>query len=295
MKNGVVSVVVTTYKRKPEIVIRSIKSVCEQTYRNIEIYVVDDSPAEYPLRKDVAKAIEEIGDARLVYIQNEENIGACASRNKAIGMSEGEFVMYVDDDDELLLDCIEKRVEKISNSDAGLVYSDCYVNDEEKGELKQTTQAKRRGFVYDKLILENFIFAFPTFRRECIENCGGFDVEMPAAQDYELWLRIAKKYKVDYIDEPQSIVHLHNEERISTNWKRKARGLELLAEKNSEHLKKHPYAKHIRLLKLVPFYVKAGEKKKARKTLVKAVLICPFDILENLRYLKSYFVSRKKK
>ncbi len=288
--NSLVSVIITTHKREPEIVVRAVLSVCKQTYKNIEIIIVDDSPSDYSERKNVYDAVKKIGDTRITYLLNEVNVGACASRNRAIENSSGAFIIYVDDDDELVEDCIEKRLEKFTSPQIGLVYSDCYTFDEVKGEKRRTNQAKHSGMVFDDLIKENFVYAFPMVRRECFEQCGLFDVKMQAAQDYEMWLRIAEKYQFDYVDKPLAIVHLHAGERISKNPNKKIQGLERIAELHSDYLNTHPDAFYIRTMKLIPFYICQGNMEKARRLYASAIRVCPFAVKANLKYLKELIV-----
>lgn len=284
-ENPLVTVIVTTHKREPALVVRAVLSVCNQTYHHLEVIVVDDSPNDYAERMSVHDAIVHIGDRRITYLFNDRNMGACASRNRAIENSAGEFIMYVDDDDELIPDCIEKRLEQFTTPQIGLVYSDCYTIDEEKNERKRTNQAKHTGMVFDELIKENFIYAFPMMRRECFETCGLFDVNMQAAQDYEMWLRIAKQYEITYVDEPLAIVHLHRGERISKNPSKKIQGLERIGEIYADYLAAHPTAAYVRTIKLVPFYIRLGNKRKAWELYFSAIKICPFEWKMNLQYL----------
>ncbi len=284
-----VSIIITTYKRPLDMVLRAVESVRNQTYKDIEIIVVDDSPADYEKRAEIKEAIESIEDGRITYLANEKNMGACASRNRGISISKGELIMYVDDDDELVETCVEKRLEKFSDNEIGLVYSDCYLVNESTGDIKSSNQDKHRGFVFDKLILKNFILAFPTIRKECFEKCGGFDETMPAAQDYEMWLRIAREYKIDYVDEPLSIVHLHGGERISTNWAKKVEGSERIRTIYKDYLKTHRYARYKRSMGVVKYYIKVNQRKKALKIWLDAVCTGPFHVVENLKNLSYFF------
>lgn len=284
-RNDLVTVIITTYKRNPEVVCRAVKSVCEQSYKELEIIIVDDSPKEFEYRDLVYQKIQEMSDDRIYYLKNEKNMGACASRNRAITIANGEFIIYVDDDDEILETCIEKRVNKFTDDRIGLVYSDCYILNELTGEQKRSFQEKHRGMSFDSLILNNYIYAFPMVRKCCYKECGMFDVQMPAAQDYEMWLRIAKKYKIDYVDEPLAIVHLHAGERISTNIQKKLRGLELLNEINAEYLNINRHANHVRTLKLCPFYADARQWKKCFRSLIKGVCLEPWDLKFNMKQM----------
>ena len=92
-----VSVVITTYKREPFMVSRAIESVIRQTYQDLEIIIVDDSPAIFPLRKKVEAAVYEFRNNNkgidVQYIAHENNLGACAARNTGIIIAKGEFIL----------------------------------------------------------------------------------------------------------------------------------------------------------------------------------------------------------
>lgn len=100
-----------------------------------------------------------------------------------------------------------------------------------------------------------------------------------------MWLRIAKKYKVTYVDEPLVIYHIHSGERISTNPYNKIQGLELLNSYYSDYLDKHKKTKSIRIIKIIPLYIKIGNRKKAFKTYLQAIRLAPFNLKSNLIYL----------
>ena len=77
-KNMLVSAVITTHKRPPEIVERALKSVLGQTYSNIEIFVVDDSPEDYVFRSDVKSMVESYSDKKVRYIAHKKCMGKFA-------------------------------------------------------------------------------------------------------------------------------------------------------------------------------------------------------------------------
>ena len=277
-----VTIIVTTHKRPKEMVSRAIKSIVDQTYKNLEIIVVDDSPSDYEFRNEVYEAIMDFSDCRITYMFNEKNIGACASRNRAILSSKGKYIMYIDDDDEIVPSCVEERISKFTSNEIGLVYSDCYLLNEATGEKKIYSERKYRGHVFDRLILKNFILAFPMIRAECFIKCGLFDEKLPASQDFDMWLRISREFEVDYIDKPLSIVHIHEGDRITTNYKKRIRGLEIINEKYSDYLNNNKHALHIRTIGLSPYYAGDGQWKKCFQYLIKGILLEPFDIKINV-------------
>lgn len=286
--NDLVSVIITTYKRQPELIVRAINSVLSQTYKNIEVIVVDDSPADYEYRGEVKKAVESLNE-RVGYIQHKENMGACAARNTGINSAKGDFVAFLDDDDEWLPDKLEKQMTAFLNEDIGLVYCSYYVVDEELGDTHVRNADQYTGYIYDKLIFENFIGSTScvVLRKSVVKEVGLFDVKMKASQDYDVWLRISSKYKVEALNEPLLRYYVHNGECISFNPKNKIQGYERLIEKNAGYLKEHKDAMSKRQADLSAMYAWDGQYSKAFKLLSEAVLSRPFAVKDNLGYIKT--------
>ena len=84
-----ITAVITTCKRKPEMVERALKSVLAQTYTNWNLIVVDDSPADYEFRDGVKQMVNTYAqnDSRIKYVQHEKNFGACKARNTALDIA----------------------------------------------------------------------------------------------------------------------------------------------------------------------------------------------------------------
>lgn len=271
-----VSVIITTYKRTPEIVQRAAQSVLKQTYKNLELIIVDDSPSTYEFRDAVKKMVFSLGD-KVCYIQHENNMGACAARNTGLSCAKGEYVAFLDDDDEWLPEKIEKQVEIVEkDGDVALVYCGRYsYYTKENNEVLQNTEF-HRGMVFDKLILENFIgsTSFPLLRKSCIDKLGGFDVEMKASQDYELWLRIAKEYKVDYVETPLVRYYYHEGEQITKNHAYKVDAYKKLVKKHFDYLKKDRKA-YSRCLLYISLYSADLDRRMAQKAFFKALCLNP--------------------
>ena len=82
-----VSVIIPTYKRKLDFVSKALQSVLNQTYPNIEIVVIDDSPDDFPYRDDIKNYIDGLKTDKILYIRNEKNLGGSLSRNVGIYLS----------------------------------------------------------------------------------------------------------------------------------------------------------------------------------------------------------------
>ena len=279
-----VTAVITTHKREPEIVERAIKSVLAQTHQNIELIVVDDSPADYEYRDQVRKAAQKNGAA---YIPHETCQGACVARNTGLSIAKGEYIAFLDDDDEWKPEKIEKQLTAFTDTNIALVYCGRETKNDTTGEVVLQDVEFVKGRVFDKLITGNYIgsTSFPLMRTACLREIGGFDPLMKSAQDYDVWLRLAEKYETSYVKDSLVVYHVHAGEQISKNYARRVGGLERLNEKNAAYLKTHRKACWIRSIKLAPEYAGNKQYGKAFATWLKAVFTWPWKPKENMKYL----------
>ena len=283
-----VTAVITTHKRGPEIVERALKSVIEQTYKNIEILVVDDSPAEYSLRTDVKNMVVSYANCNVTYVAHPKCMGACAARNTGLELAHGDFIGYLDDDDEWLPTKVEEQVNAFHSNDVALVYCDSLTYYESTGDTREHKCQRVEGDVYTKLLLtNNFIgsTSFPLLRTAALKEIGGFDVEMQSAQDYDVWTRIAKKYAVNYVAKPLARYHFHEGEQITKNPAKKIAGMERINQKNADFLATHADAYWVNYMNLVPWYVRTGNRKKAFSVWLKTIFKAPFKLKDNAKFL----------
>lgn len=302
MKKGLVSVVIPTYKREPEMLKRALDSVACQTYQDLEVIVVDDSPADFEKRPLIKELVTSYDKLKINYIQHKTNKGGAAARNTGIEASNGEFVALLDDDDEWLPEKTEKQIALMSNNDVGLVYCREYIVDSQTSEKTLNSRDYRKGFVFKHLITNNFIGgnSFVMFRRTALDECGLFNVDLKFAEDCELFLRISQKYKVDYCDEPLLNYYISHGDRLTLNDNNRIQAFEFLNRKYARYLFFHPIKKAIRLEKLVPFYKKI-DKKKAIITMIKVILLTPhkktknIDLLRQIKYTLQDIKKEKNK
>ncbi len=293
---NLVSVIIPTYKRSPEMLRRALESVAVQTYRKMEVFVVDDSPKDFPLRDAVQNTVLSFENRMPIqYIRHKESQGGSAARNTGIFASSGEFLAFLDDDDEWLPEKTEKQLAKFENPAVGLVYCREFIVDEASGEKRVGSRNYQKGRVFRHLITDNFIggASFVMLRREAIDRCGPF-APVRSAQDAELFLRICKKFRVDYVDEPLLNYYInHGAERITQNPYNKKHGFEYINHKYRFYLFFHPFKKAIRLQKLLLPY-RNIDPVLYRRTLLKIVLLNPFRLKANLSYLYEWKNARKK-
>lgn len=303
MEEALVSAVITTYKRRPEIVVRAINSVLNQTYSHIELIVVDDSPANYSLRPQVRAMIDSLNDTRIRYIPHEQNMGACAARNTGLANANGAWIAYLDDDDEWLPTKLERQMNKQEqcSPDTAIIYCGTFAVNENKGTTATGSKRYLRGHVFNKLIEGNFIgtTSIPLIQTSALREIGGFDPLMLSAQDYDVWLRIAKKYPIDYVAEPLVRYYIHSGERITDNPKAKIAGSERIFAKNETSIQKNPVALWVHLRRIAPYHAWNGDFSKAFQYWWRAVCLFPAKIKDNWHtlyliacHIKRYYRER---
>lgn len=274
-----VSIVIPTYGRKPEIVLRAVESVKNQTYTDWELYVVDDNKEDNPYSEPIRELLEEQNDTRIHYLRMEKNSGACAARNKGIQESKGEYVAFLDDDDEWYPQKLEKQIVKFEDPEVGFVYCGFFMFNEKKGTGKSSWIQFTKGDVYTRLLKGNFMGGTPgvIVRRNCFEKCGYFRDDMPSSQDYEMWLRLAKEYKVDSVAEDLVKVHLHEEDSITKSLDRRIEGFRKILDSYHEDIVKDKKIYSFQLYNLGKFLILNGQNKEGLQLLWNAIKIQPIN------------------
>lgn len=199
-----VSVIVPAYNAATTIT-ATLRSVLEQTYRQLEVLVVDDGSTD--ATADVVATIAET-DPRVRLIRT-PNRGVAAARNTALECARGEYVAPVDADDIWFPDKIEQQVRRACEvPEAGLIYAwTVHVNDH--GALTGGyVAADFEGHVYPALVHWCFVgnASTPLFRRDCLEQVGGYDTALhrqsaQGCEDLDVYLRIARRWPFAVVPE----------------------------------------------------------------------------------------------
>ena len=282
-----VTVVITTCNRKPDIVERAIQSVIGQTYKDWELVIIDDSPCEYNQRDAVREMIIRYSvEYRIIHIQNERNSGACYSRNVGLDIASGKYIAFLDDDDEWVPEKIQKQVIALEreNENVALVYCRFYRMNDDLNQKEIVDLPLYKGKLFNRLMAEgNFIggMSMPLMRTQCVKSVGGFDEQMQSLQDMDLWLRISQKYEITSIKDPLVIYHVHGDGQISFNPWKKIAGIEKKKKKNISYLRKHKHSMWRLKQSLINHYLTLGDTRKAFiiwKGIVKTI---PYRVIPN--------------
>ena len=247
MKNtqNKVSIVIPTYKRADKLN-RALESCLKQTYENIEIIVVDDNVEGSSYRNETEKTMKKYLEQKKVkYIKMKKNGGGAAARNFGIDNATGDYIAFLDDDDEFVYNKIEKHLNFMISNNLDASFSNQRVLNEQSGQLIYETKHKNfdNSFNQKQVLvyhLTDMIIGTQTFmyKKDALLKVGKFDI-VPSGQEYILMYKtIIEGLKIGHLDSTLVNIYIHENERISTS-KRKLEG-----EKNLYKIKR----KHFNVL-----------------------------------------------
>lgn len=192
-----VTVIIPTYGGAPQLK-RAIFSVINQTFTNLEIFVVDDNDPDSDARKRTEKIIASFNDKRLVYFRHEKNMNGAAARNTGLAAAQGKYICFLDDDDFYFPERVKDSVDTLEkNPDCDAVL--CGVLDcTDSGQYGVRYHYTKDGNLKNELLTRKTIMGsgsniFITARSAKILD--SFDVNFLRLQDDEFMIRFYKKFK----------------------------------------------------------------------------------------------------
>lgn len=271
-----VSVIIPTYNNE-DTISRAISSALGQSIAVKEVIVVNDGSTD-----NTGKKIKSFEDDRIQYIKHEENKGGSVARNTGLRHASGDYIAYLDADDEWLPKKLEKQHHVLESRSDEWVAVHC----ERTWDIslrnkigfalasivgtKKSDPLKEGG---EELIKEILTLNLSTgastllVKKETVDEIDGFDPRFPRHQDWEFLIRVLKQGKLAYVDEPLVIKHGTGRPSIDTYEQAKAL---LLSEFDSEvhELESQGYEiTHIQQLQLTKLYIEEGELRRGIRRL----------------------------
>lgn len=190
-----VSVIIPTHNRA-DVLPRAIESALAQTYQNVEIMVVDDRSTD-----DTAAVLNRYHTVHV--LRNRRTRGASGARNTGIKEATGELIAFLDSDDAWLPDKLTAQVRRLKASPltVGAIY--CGVEGIYPGNKTSRTMAGLSGDIYRDLLIQNRVGSASRLLvpRSVFGDVGLFNEEFKTLNDWEMVLRIAKKYRIECVKE----------------------------------------------------------------------------------------------
>ena len=279
-----VSVIIPTYNREKTI-LKSINSVLKQTYKDIEVIIVDDCSTD-----NTEEIIKNIDDKRIIYYKLKENSGACVARNKGIDLAKGEFIAFQDSDDEWNKNKLEIQMKHLKNSKYDMNF--CALNRIEKRKKKVIIP---KGIINvdsdftEQILNENKVSTQTILAKKYIFEKIRFDDRLPRFQDWDLVIEISKKYKIGFVNIP--LVNLYiQEDSITKNPQKAVTAIKIIYEKNKEKIENNKEIKYNFDKKYVKFLFESGQPCSKE---IKRVLKYKFDLKTFVYYISLITGTRK--
>lgn len=203
-----VSIIVRTHQR-PAVLYEAIQSIANQTYRNIEIIIIEDGQ---PSAKEMLE--QNFSHLNIVYYATEKSVGRTRAANKGLELARGKYLNFLDDDDLFYADHIEVLCATLeNNSDYKVAYSLAFetpINVRSNvpyqyEEIYYNIEFKHE-YSHEELLSRNYLpIQTVMFKREVYEQLGGLDEGLEVLEDWDFWLKISSHYSFYYVEKTTSI------------------------------------------------------------------------------------------
>jgi glycosyltransferase involved in cell wall biosynthesis len=283
-----ISVVIPTYNRR-DYIERAIVSILNQTRQASEILVVDDASTD-GTEIVMEHIISRFPQAGIQFLRSTENQGAQAVRNRGIREAAGEWIAFLDSDDEWLPHHLETSLLVAETDQVNVVYGSGFVEDGINKKLMSCGRPARKAIMYPD-ILSNAgpMFQSMLVRKSCFEKIDFLDENIIAHQEWDTAIRLFRDNEVSYVEEPVFIWHLHHADNISGNVQSGAVGVAQIIEKHKDEILKvlgpDSLAKHYN--QLAYRYYRIGQPNHARTYFLKSGSMATSPIFRLVKKVQS--------
>jgi len=195
-----VSVIIPTYNRVG-VLYYALNSVLNQTMQDFEVFVIDDASTD-----KTPEYIASVKDPRVHYIRLPTNRFAAAARNAGMEQARGEYIAFLDSDDQWWPTKLEKQVKLMDSlsEDWGCSYGGAFVNKTGGLTRHRVFRPRKSGYLIHDYLMSKLVIFTPTFmfRRSCLDHIAMMDEALVRSQDVDFYIRMLERYKMAALEEP---------------------------------------------------------------------------------------------
>lgn len=283
-----VSIILPTYNRA-HCIRRSVDSVLNQTFTDFELIVIDDGSKD-----DTKQILESYKDPRLVHIHNTDNRGQTKRLNDGLRIARADLIAFQDSDDEWLPTKLEKQVTAMRGlpPEVGIVYTDKWRHEpgREKYHWRSPSNMPEDGIIFDRALDDRVYNIGPQsvlIRKRCFDELGPFDERLTNFNDWEIFVRISRKYLFFHIQEPLVNYFVSPDALTRIGEYKGIEAIEVLFDKYLPDLKRSPIVLARRAYWIGSYHMREGNVRKGRSFLWTAAKARPF----NPRYVAAWLLS----
>jgi len=234
MSKPTVSIIIPTYNRD-KLILKALESIFSQTFQDYEVLIIDDASTD-----NTEQVIRELEHPKVRYYKLDQNSGQCVARNYGAKRATGDYLAFLDSDDEWLPQKLELQISLFSEGSdrLGAVYGYTYQKDVIKNETVLSDSGFFRGDIHEK-VLSGFCPPTPSLfvvKRSVYESVQGFDESLVTFVDLDLWLRISEHHDFDYVEAPVIIKYEHIGDQYINNFEKRYKGYHLFISKWRDYL-----------------------------------------------------------
>ncbi len=282
-----VSVVIPTYNRVDTLP-RAVASVISQSFSNWELIVVDDASSD-----DTPSYLDSLDDPRIRAIRQPFNLGGSAARNVGIKAAVGQFIAFLDSDDEWLNTKLERQVQAMADPNTGVVYSG-YLERHSEG-MRQVRAREPSDSMFEHIIGLRGVSKTSAIlvRRTMLDATRVFfDETLPAHQEWDFMCRLAAQLTFKAVSEPLFILdRTPRTDRVGASIN-KVKAAELILTKYQRELSQRPTAAATHHFQGALHYASMGDALGARRHLAAAIRLAPQRRAWRILYLGSFLGDR---
>lgn len=278
-----VSIIIATYNRE-HVLRRAIQSVLAQTYQDFELIIVDDGSID-----NTERLVKSFNGEKIRYIRYRENKGPATARNTGIQSANGDYIAFLDSDDEWMPEKLEKQMRTFETAppEVGLVYTGFFKITNNKIRYRHGGLTPSDGNVFRNLLNGSFVLPSATLvKQECFERAGMFDERFFPIEDWELSLRISRHYQFKCIDE-LLVIYYPQPDSVSANKSARIRSYKLILETYFEDIERDKGVLARCYFSLGNLLCSYGELSRGRGYIIRSVKAYPLDI----RFFGAFLVS----
>jgi glycosyltransferase involved in cell wall biosynthesis len=269
-----VSVVIPTQNRAAFLP-TAIDSVLKQSFQDFELLVVDDASTD-----GTAEVRDKFHDVRIHWLRHDKPRGGAAARNTGIVHSRGEYIAFLDDDDEWYSEKLARQMEVMlgSQPEVAAIYTGYVIIDRSNRSERGRMIPSQRGNLHNRLLESNPIGGASSvlLKRSCLEQVGLFDETLPSFQDRDLWIRISRDFHFDYVQDPLLNYFVHPK-KVWTNLEALTQGLEIMLRKHGSSVAFRKQCSS-RYLEFGVKFCEANQIGKGRRALRRSISLYPYRI-----------------
>ncbi|HLN21852.1 MAG TPA: glycosyltransferase family 2 protein [Bacteroidales bacterium] len=266
--------VVTPTRNRPHLLKRCMSSISRQTFSNYEHIIIDDGSDD-----DTKEIIDENRSDHLIYFRHENSRGVAASYNTGLKNTKGEFIIFLDDDDEAMPSLLEKLNDEFSSKgkNVGFIITGIdKVVDRETGIEKESVVIWPEKFSSREqaMIAASSVGNVGVcIRKECFDKVGFYDEKICFAEDTDLIFRMLRSYEFSAIKDILVRKHKHSYSQLTSNenYSTRIRGIEIILQRYKDMIESLPNLHSVHHSSYAYLCYKSHMRRKGRKAMLEVI------------------------